>query len=225
MHPAVRDLAAGLVVSCQAYPGEPLDAPGVMPLVAEAAERGGAAGVRMQGEANIAAACERVAVPVIGLIKTGNAEVFITPTLEHARAVCAAGAQIVALDGTRRPRPDGRSLKETVSALKQEHDAVVMADCGCLADGLAAQDAGVDLIGTTLAGYTLDRPRTDGPDLALVEQLSGRLDLPVLAEGRVQTPDQARMALEAGAFAVVVGTAITHPTSLTSRFREALGEG
>jgi N-acylglucosamine-6-phosphate 2-epimerase len=221
----VANLAGRLVVSCQAYPGEPMRHPETMAQLAESVVRGGAAGIRAQGLSDIAQICGRVSVPVIGLWKHGDTGVSITPTLRHARAVLDAGAEIVALDGTRRPRPDGRTLEETVAHLRASHpDCLVMADCGSLDDALSAADAGVELIGTTLAGYTEERPRTEGPDLELVAQLAGRLpDVPVVAEGRIHTPAHAAAALAAGAHCVVVGTAITHPATITRWFADALG--
>jgi N-acylglucosamine-6-phosphate 2-epimerase len=209
----------GLVVSCQAYPGEPMRHPDTMARVAQACVDGGAVGIRAQGLEDIAAVRARVTVPVIGLWKDGDADVFITPTLGHARAVRDAGADVVALDGTRRPRPDGLTLSETVSRLRASGDVLVMADCGSVDDALAAREAGVDLVGTTLAGYTGERPHDDGPDLDLVERLCAVLaGVPVVAEGRYATPAQVRAALDLGAHAVVVGTAITHPTTLTAGF-------
>ena len=138
--------------------------------------------------------------------------------------MAAAGADIVALDGTRRERADGLSLAQTIAGLKDEYDVVVMADCGSADDGFAAAEAGADLIGTTLSGYTGERPRTDGPDYEVIETLVTGLDgsRPVIAEGRIHTPEQARRTMDLGAHAVVVGTAITHPTSITGWFREAL---
>ncbi|WP_116112026.1 N-acetylmannosamine-6-phosphate 2-epimerase [Austwickia chelonae] len=224
MHPLINGLRGQLIVSCQAYPGEPLRHPESMAQMAESAVTGGAVAIRAQGLADISAITGRVDVPVIGLWKSGHDGVFITPTLRHARAVLDAGAQIVALDGTRRPRPDGRTLADTVAALRTSHpDSFVMADCGSLDDAKAASDAGVDVLGTTLAGYTDERPRTEGPDLDLVADISQALPLiPLIAEGRVHTPGQAAAALAAGAHAVVVGTAITHPTTITGWFVEAL---
>lgn len=99
-----------------------------------------------------------------------------------------------------------------------------MADCGSLDDALAAQDAGADVLGTALAGYSGERPRTEGPDLELVELLATCCERPVIAEGRIHTPSQAAAALRAGAFAVCVGTAITHPTTITGWFAAALEE-
>lgn len=224
MHPLVSALAGRLVVSCQAYPGEPMRHPETMAQVAEAAVLGGAAAIRAQGLADITHICARVGVPVIGLWKHGHDGVFITPTLRHARAVLDAGADVVAIDGTARPRPDGRTLAETIRGLRDSHpEALVMADCACLTDGLAAAGAGADLVGTTLAGYTSDRPATDGPDLALLADLVTALPgLPIVAEGRIHTPADAAAALAAGAHCVVVGTAITHPTTLTRWFVDAL---
>lgn len=211
-----------LVVSVQAYPGEAMRRPDTMNRVAQAAVAGGAAAIRCQGLDDIELIAATVDVPVIGLWKDGHDGVFITPTLDHARAVIAAGADVVAIDGTRRERRDGLTLVETIADLHQGSDVIVMADCGSLDDGLAAADAGADLVGTTLAGYTGERTRTDGPDLKLIEDLAHRLCVPVVAEGRIHTPTQARAALNCGAFAVVVGTAITHPTTITSWFVEAL---
>ncbi|CAN7165261.1 N-acetylmannosamine-6-phosphate 2-epimerase [Arthrobacter sp. LjRoot14] len=216
-------LRSQLVVSCQAYPGEPMRDPRTTGQVAASAVAGGAAAVRVQGLADVQFTRAAVEVPVIGLWKDGHDGVFITPTLRHALAVANAGAHVVALDGTRRERPDGLSLAQTIAGIRGESHALVMADCGSLDDAAAAVDAGADLVGTTLAGYTGERPKTAGPDLALLEQIaSAELGRPLIAEGRIHTPAQARQALEAGAFAVVVGTAITHPATITGWFSDAL---
>lgn len=214
-------LRGGLIVSCQAYPGEPMRAADTMARIARAAVIGGAAGIRLQGRDDIRAAAD-LDVPVIGLWKDGADGVFITPTLEHAIAVAEAGADIVAVDGTRRARPDGRSLAETIEALRAAHDVLVMADCGSLDDAIAAEAAGADIIGTTLAGYTGERAKTAGPDLALIAEVGAACDRPVMAEGRIHTPAHAAAALAAGATAVCVGTAITHPTTITGWFVDAL---
>lgn len=220
--PAIAALAGGLVVSCQAYPGEPMRNPETMAQVAASALIGGAVGIRAQGLGDIALIRERVDLPLIGLWKVGEADVFITPTLRHAIGVHAAGADIVALDGTRRQRPDGLTLAETIHRLKDETGALVMADTGSLADAVAAADAGADCVGTTLAGYTPDRPKLDGPDIELIAEIAAAVEIPVIAEGRIHTPAQAAAAVEAGAFSVVVGTAITHPASITRWFAEAV---
>ena len=219
--PLIETLRGKLIVSCQAYMGEPLRHPETMAQMARAAELGGAAGIRCQGLADISAIKGRVEIPVIGIWKEGHEGVFITPTLRHARACISAGADIVALDATGRPRPDGLSFEETIRHLQGE--TLLMADCGSLDDIKRALDAGCDIVSTTLAGYSGDRPKTEGPDLELLSEAVSLADgVPVICEGRVHSPADATAALEAGAFAVVVGTAITHPTTITSWYAQAL---
>ncbi|QOQ39268.1 N-acetylmannosamine-6-phosphate 2-epimerase [Trueperella pecoris] len=222
MNHLIESLRGKLIVSAQAYPGEPMRHPETMAQVALAGERGGAAAIRCQGLADIAAIKGQVDVPVIGLWKEGHDGVYITPTLRHARACIMAGADIVALDATRRPRPDGLTYAETVAELKKD-GALVMADCGSFEDARMAVEAGSDIISTTLSGYTGERPKTDGPDIELLKEIVAAFpDTPVICEGRVHTPEQAKAVMDAGAFAVVVGTAITHPTTITTWFADAI---
>ena len=222
--PLVAALDGSLIVSCQAYPGEPMRDPRTMAQVAAAVAEGGAAAVRAQGLEDIRQVKDVVDVPVIGIWKDGAEGVFITPTLDHCLAVLDAGADVLALDATDRPRPDGRTLAETVEALRARSDVPLMADCDSAASARHAAELGIEIIGTTLAGYTPARPTTDGPDLALLEELAGTLPETSLlvAEGRVHTLAQAGAARAAGARAVVVGTAITHPTSITRWFHDAV---
>jgi N-acylglucosamine-6-phosphate 2-epimerase len=173
---------------------------------------------------DIRAVRDVVSVPLIGLWKDGAEGVYITPTAAHARAVAEAGAEIVAIDATDRPRPDGRPLSDTVEAVHQL-GCLVMADVSTTTEGLAAAALGADLISTTLSGYTPYSPQQPGPDLALVADLARRLDTPVLAEGRLHTPEEARSAIESGAWAVVVGGAITAPAAIATRFAAALPQG
>lgn len=219
MHPAIEAIKGGLVVSCQAYPGEPLRHPETMAQMAMAAVEGGAVGIRCQGLSDIAAIKGQVEVPVIGIWKDGREGVYITPTLRHARCCASAGADIVAIDATGRPRPDGRTYADTVRALHDE-GIVVMADCGSFADAERAVEAGSDIISTTLSGYTGERKKTDGPDFDLLRRMVAAFGdaTPVLCEGRIHTPDQLTQVMAMGAWAAVVGTAITHPTSITRWF-------
>lgn len=210
-----------LVVSCQAYPGEPMRSPAIMAAVALAVVQGGAKAVRAQGIEDLRAIRPLVDVPLIGLVKRGSDGVFITPTVQDALDCVTAGADMVALDGTLRDRPDGRPLCESIEAIHRA-GALVMADCGSLRDAEYSLEAGADCVGTTLAGYTGERPVTLGPDLELLELLVTSVDLPVIAEGRVRNPEDAAACLAAGAHAVVVGTAITHPTRITKAFVERL---
>jgi N-acylglucosamine-6-phosphate 2-epimerase len=220
----LEQLRGGLVVSVQAAPGTPLAAPGHIAAMARAASLGGAAGIRA---VEVAAVKEAVALPVIGLVKrqAEGSGVYITPSLEDAHTVAAAGADIVAVDATLRPRPDGVSLGSLVSELP----VPVLADVDRLEAGLAAREAGAAAVATTLAGYTgaafaeptSSAPASAGPALDLVAALASELDCPVFAEGRISTPEQARAAFDAGAFAVVVGTAVTDPIALTRGFAAA----
>ncbi|HPZ48387.1 MAG TPA: N-acetylmannosamine-6-phosphate 2-epimerase [Propionibacteriaceae bacterium] len=223
MKGVLEQLRGRLVVSCQAYPGEPMLDPRTMAQVAASVERGGAAAVRAKGLDDIRAVKAVVSVPVIGLVKEGDTGVYITPTLASALAVAETGCEIVALDGTRRPRPDGLTLAQTVAGLKEQFPHVmVMADCGSRDDAIAAEAAGVDILGTTLGGYSGERPKTVGPDWELVDQVVGLGSLPVMVEGRVHTVEQAAEALRRGAWSVCVGTAITHPATITSWFAAAV---
>ena len=219
MYPAIEAIKGGLVVSCQAYPGEPLRHPETMAQMAMSAVEGGAVGIRCQGLSDIAAIKGQVEVPVIGIWKDGREGVYITPTLRHARCCASAGADIVAIDATGRPRPDGRTYADTVRALHDE-GIVVMADCGSFADAERAVEAGSDIISTTLSGYTGERKKTDGPDFDLLRRMVAAFGdaTPVLCEGRIHTPDQLTQVMAMGAWAAVVGTAITHPTSITRWF-------
>lgn len=221
-------LRGGLTVSCQAYPGEAMRDPNTMAQIAAAAIIGGASAIRVQGIADIRAVAE-LPVPIVGLWKDGESDVFITPTLGHAIAVADAGADIVAIDGTRRPRPDGLSLADTIAGLRAHfvesgRDALIMADCGSLDDAIAADEAGADILGTTLSGYSGERAKSDGPDLELIGLIASRCAKPICAEGRIHTPEHAAAAIAAGAFTVCVGTAITHPSTITSWFASAVRE-
>ncbi|MDD6739504.1 MAG: N-acetylmannosamine-6-phosphate 2-epimerase, partial [Coriobacteriaceae bacterium] len=149
--------------------------------------------------------------------------VYITPTLRHARACVAAGADIVAIDATDRPRPDGKSFADTVEGLKGE--TIIMADCATIEDIRNAFALGVDICSTTLShpGAAIDCGMADGPNTELIRQAVAEFPgKPIICEGRVHVPEDAKKAMDAGAWAVVVGTGITHPTSITSWFVEAI---
>jgi N-acylglucosamine-6-phosphate 2-epimerase len=219
----VRELARGtLVVSCQAGPGNPFHSPELMALMARAAEAGGAGAIRANGARDVAAIRAVTRLPVIGINKLGDpAGVFITPTYESAVGVVAAGADLIALDGTLRPRPDGQPLARQIECIHDRLGVPVIADVDCLDAGLAARAAGADLIATTLSGYTNGSTPT-GPDVALVRDLVAALDCPVIAEGRIRTPENVHSVCDAGAYAVVVGSAITNPMETTAHLVDAL---
>ncbi|MCO4264862.1 hypothetical protein NG697_18390 [Pseudarthrobacter sp. MDT3-26] len=143
-------LRGQLIVSCQAYPGEPLRDPRSTAQMAAFAVIGGAAAVRVQGLADVQFTRAAVEVPVIGLWKDGHDGAFITPTLRHALAAANAGAHVVAIDGTRRERPDGLTLAQTVAGIHHDSHALVMADCGSFDDAAAAVEAGAVVVGTAI---------------------------------------------------------------------------
>lgn len=224
-HPIVESLKGKLIVSVQAYPGEPLRHPETMAQMARACEFGGAAAIRCQGLSDIAAIKGRVDIPVIGLWKEGHEGVYITPTLRHALACVHAGSDVVALDATDRPRPDGRTFEETVAAIREQSDVLIMADCMTIDDIRRGVACGCDLVSTTLSHNkaAIDTTMDEGPDVALLRQATEEFPgCPIVCEGHVHTPEDGRAAIEAGAWAVVVGTGITHPTSLTKWFKAAI---
>ena len=210
-------MRGGLVVSVQAAPGSPLATPEHLAAIARAVEAGGAVGIRTEGVETVRAIREAVKVPVIGLVKrrTPGSDVYITPEIADALAVAEAGADLVAVDATERPRADGTSGPDFVAAAVAELPGRILADVDSASAGHAAAEAGAPAIATTLSGYTGEE--ADGPDLGLVAELAQALEVPVLAEGRYSTQEQVWAALGAGAFAVVVGTAITNPEELTRR--------
>ncbi|MFG2406586.1 N-acetylmannosamine-6-phosphate 2-epimerase [Streptomyces brevispora] len=210
-------LQGKLIVSCQAPPGDPMRETTTLVRLAQSAVAGGGAAIRANEPAVVAAIVEAVALPVIGLWKDGDIGVYITPTVRHALAVAEAGAAVVAADATDRPRPDGSTFAELVEAVHAA-GALVMADVSTLEEGVEAARLGADFVSTTLSGYVPGTPKQTGPDLTLVAALSAAIDIPVVAEGRVNTPEEAAEALRRGAHSVVVGTAITAPTALTARF-------
>ena len=223
MSGVIEAIRGRLVVSCQAYPGEPMLDPRTMSQVAQSAVIGGAVAIRAKGLDDLRALRAAVDVPIIGLVKVGKEGVFITPTLADCVEVAETGCEVVAIDGTRRPRPDGLSLAETIARLKERFpEVLVMADCGSAADAVAAQEAGADLIGTTLVGYSGERPKTDGPDWEAVDEMLAVADRPLIVEGRLHTPADAAEAMRRGAWSVVVGTAITHPATITRWFSDAV---
>jgi N-acylglucosamine-6-phosphate 2-epimerase len=213
-------LAGGLIVSCQASEGEPLFGADVMARMAQAAALGGAVGIRAQGVDDVRAVALGVPLPVVGIwkIDAGPDDAFITVTLEQAEALAAAGAAIIGIDATNRRRPSGTTAAELISAIKAGTGLPLMADCATFDEAIAAAEAGADMVATTLSGYTPYTQAIDGPDLDLIRRLSRANVAPVVAEGRIWTPDDAVAAFDAGAWAVTVGTAITRPHLVTRRF-------
>ena len=214
-----------LIVSCQALEDEPLHGAEIMAKMAVAAKIGGAVAIRANGPHDIRAIKQAVDLPVIGLYKLGESGVYITPTFAAAAEIAAAGADVIALDCTDRPRPDGVPLAELLERIRKDLGLPTFADVSTLREARAAVDAGVAMAGPTLSGYTETSPAQAGPDFELLGQMIAQLPIPVIAEGRIHTPKQARQVLDMGAWSLVVGSAITRPRTITARFVCALERG
>lgn len=208
---SVQSLRHGLVVSCQAPVESPLHEPIVIAAIAQASINQGAVGVRIDTPAHVEAVRQRVNAPVIGLWKQQIAgyEVYITPQFEHAQAIAEAGADIIAIDATLRARPGADTLESLIARIHDKLEKPVMADVDTLEAAVAAAQAGADLVGTTLYGYTASTRHLAPPGLELLAEMVMHLNIPVICEGGVASPAMARRAIELGAYAVVVGTAIT----------------
>ena len=223
---ALEKMRGGLIVSCQAERQSPLGEPAILAALAQAAVAGGAVGIRANGPENLAAICAVVSVPVIGIYKVARpgSDVYITPMAADAQVIVAAAnpsPEIIAFDATERERWGGANWRETMRYIQWDAKALAMADIATLEEGLAAAEAGADIVATTLSGYTAEtafKQATGGPDLALVRALAERTATPIICEGRVHSPALAKAALEAGAWAVVVGTAITAIDWVTRRY-------
>ncbi len=212
-----------LIVSCQALPEEPLHSSFVMGKMALAAKQGGAAAIRAQGTQDIREIRKVTGLPVIGLIKRSYAdsEIYITPTLREVEELLTTGCEMIALDMTERVRPGGIAAELLVKKI-QENGTLVLADISTYEEGKKAAMLGADAVSTTLSGYTSYSPQQEGPDFALVESLARDLSLPVFAEGRIQTPEEMKKAMDAGAYAPIIGSAITRPQLITAGFSAML---
>jgi N-acylglucosamine-6-phosphate 2-epimerase len=217
-------LQQGLVVSCQAPIDSPLHEPKMIAAMAQAAVMRGAVGIRVDSPAHVEAVRQQIAVPIIGLWKQQieGFEVYITPQFHHAAAIARAGADIIAIDATLRERPAGETLDSLIQQIHGELQKPVMADVDTLAAAIAAASAGADLVGTTLYGYTAETQHASPPGFDLLAQMVEALSVPVICEGGISSPQMARQAIDLGAYAVVVGTAITGIDLQVKAYREAL---
>jgi N-acylglucosamine-6-phosphate 2-epimerase len=214
----------GLIVSCQAPDNSPLAKPEIIAAFAETAEQNGAVGVRIDTPENIRAVKKRVKIPVLGIYKIvfPTSEVYITPTFAAAKKIEESGADMIALDSTLRARPHNEKLADIVFQIQTNLNKPVMADIARYEEGIHAAEAlGVDVLSTTLSGYTEETKHIATPDFELVETLAQRLSLPIICEGRLRSPEDVRRAFDCGAYAVVVGGAITGIDQLASRFAAA----
>ena len=219
-------LHRGLIVSCQATKDEPLYGIGIMTKMALAAKAGGAVGLRANGIEDIIGIKKVCNLPIIGIVKRvySEYEVYITPSMVEVEELIHAGSDIIALDATMRPRPGFDSPEKFINEIKRKYNQCVMAYVSTYEEGINAFKAGADIIATTLSGYTAYTLKRLDPDINLVKKLSDSLEIPVIAEGNIETPQQAVKCLKAGAFAVVVGSAITRPQMITKRFVDEINE-
>ncbi len=219
----LEDLRGRLIVSCQASEGDPLDNLDTLTRIAISVLRGGAGGLRAEGVERIAAFRAITQLPIIGIIKTydTSGDVYITPDFRSAKAVSEAGADIIALDCTARRLTTVEPWPELIRRIHNELNRPVLADIATLEDARAAERAGADAVATTLYGYTTETANIRTVSWPLIQSIVAHLTIPVLAEGHITDPQDARRALDLGATAVVVGSAITRPETITACFAEA----
>ncbi|GIN71586.1 putative N-acetylmannosamine-6-phosphate 2-epimerase [Bacillus sp. J14TS2] len=214
-----------LIVSCQALQGEPMFGSFIMGRMALAAKQGGAIAIRANGTEDIKEIKKMVDLPIIGLIKRNypGSDVYITPTKLEIDELLNIGVDVVALDATGRKRPNGEKIEDLVEYLRSK-DQLIMADISNLEEGIYAESLGVDCVSTTLFGYTSETAGIEGPNFELVKELSLTLKIPVIAEGRISSPEQAAHAMQIGAHSVVVGSAITRPQITTEQYVKKIKE-
>ena len=216
-----------IIVSCQALPHEPMycEEMSLMPYFAKAAQQAGSKVIRTSSVRDVIAIKEKTGMPVIGLIKRNyeGFDSYITPTMREIDELVEADSDVIALDCTYMKRGDGKTINEFLKEIREKYpDIVLMADISTYEEGINAWKCGVNMVGTTMSGYTPHSVKTEGPNYELVEKLVEALPIPVIAEGRVHYPDQAKKMLELGAHAVVVGGAITRPLEIAQRFYKTI---
>jgi len=219
----LADVQGKLIVSCQALSDEPLHSSFIMGRMALAAKEGGAVAIRAQSSDDIREIQKVTGLPVIGLVKRNyeDSPIYITPTMAEVEDLLTTDCEMIALDMTDRPRPQGEKLPDLLARI-HEGGRLVLADISTYEEGMAAAKLGADAISTTLSGYTPYSPQLSGPDVELVMALSRDLDIPVFAEGRINEPADIQRVMAAGAYAPIVGSAITRPQLITAKFAQAL---
>ncbi|BCJ94768.1 putative N-acetylmannosamine-6-phosphate 2-epimerase [Anaerocolumna cellulosilytica] len=221
----LEKIKGGLIVSCQALEDEPLHSSYIMARMAYAAWEGGACGIRANSPEDIKEIKKTVPLPVIGLYKQvyTDSKIYITPTLKEVDRLSDSGADIIAMDATNRLRPTGISLQQFFKDVKSRYPKLrFMADCSNVKEAEYAQTLGFDVVGTTLCGYTDNTKNVKLPAFGLLKEMTGKLNIPVIAEGGIWTPEQLKTAMDNGAYAAVIGTAITRPRDITRRFVDIL---
>lgn len=217
-------IKGGIIVSCQALEDEPLHSSFIMMRMAKAAQMGGAVGIRANTLEDCREIKKNVDLPMIAIYKKvfADSNIYITPTIEEFKTIMNANVEIIAVDATKRERPDGKELEEYIKEIRKVYSGLLMADVSSYEEGIKAANLGFDIVGTTLSGYTDYTLDFEKPNYDLIEKLSSELSIPVIAEGNIETPEQAAECFRRGAFAIVVGGAITRPQLITRKFADAI---
>jgi len=225
----LETIKKGLVASCQALPDEPLHSSFIMAKMALAAKLGGAVGIRANSKEDIIAIKKEIDLPVVGIIKRdyADSQVYITATKKELDELLESGCEMIALDATLRTRPNGETLKELVSYVRENGPKVqLMADISSVEDAKNAEQLGFDCVSTTLYGYTNETKgcKLYNDDFKFLKNILQTVSIPVIAEGNIITPEMAKKVLDLGAHSVVVGGAISRPQQITARFTEMINK-
>lgn len=223
MNEIFNKIKGKLIVSCQALEDEPLYSSFIMGKMALAATQAKAGGIRANTIYDIKEIKKNTNLPIIGIIKRnyGDSNVYITPTIKEVEELTKEGVDIIAIDATNRQRPDNIELKHFIENIKEKYPSqIIMGDISNVEEAVYAERIGIDILGTTLCGYT-DYTKGEEPLNTLQEVLKA-VKIPVIGEGNLDTPEKAKKAIEMGALAVVVGSAITRPKKIAEKFVKAI---